>query len=148
MRPALAAASQFGKATDFARLIEAILAPMRSTARGNGFGLPDLPFRSGPIRRRASPLVLHELATNAAKYGSSSPEGRLSIAWEIRDGALCMTWTETGGPPVTAAPSLEGFGSQLSRKSITGQLGGTLDYDWRPEGLVVHMTVALDRAAH
>jgi PAS domain S-box-containing protein len=149
VRPALAAASQFGKATDFARLIEAILAPYAEHGSGERLRLAGPPVPVGTNTTTSLALVLHELATNAAKYGClSSPEGRLSIAWEVRDGALCMTWTETGGPPVTAAPSLEGFGSQLSRKSITGQLGGTLDYDWRPEGLVVHMTVALDRAAH
>ena len=149
VRPALAAASQFGQATDFARLIETILAPYAEGGSADRLQLAGDPVPIGTNTTTSLALVLHELATNAAKYGClSAPEGRLSIGWEICDGMLHMTWTETGGPPVTEAPSLEGFGSQLSRKSITGQLGGTLKHDWRPEGLVVHMTLALDRVAH
>jgi two-component sensor histidine kinase len=56
-----------------------------------------------------------------------------------------LLWTESGGPAIEAAPSFEGFGTQLSQRSITGQLGGTMDREWRPEGLRVHMTLPLGR---
>jgi two-component sensor histidine kinase len=92
-------------------------------------------------------LVLHELATNAAKYGSlSNTEGRLHIRWQIAEGEVVdLVWTEAGGPPIAAAPGFEGFGSQLSQRSIAGQLGGTLSRDWRPDGLRVHMRMPMDR---
>lgn len=97
--------------------------------------------------RSATPLglVFHELATNAAKYGALSvPEGRVLLA-SRRDGdSQVLTWTETGGPAVTA-PERTGFGSNLTKISVEGQLGGQLAYDWRPEGLV--LTLTLPRSA-
>jgi PAS domain S-box-containing protein len=97
--------------------------------------------------RSATPLglVFHELATNASKYGAlSTPGGRVVLS-SGRDGdSQVLTWTETGGPAVIA-PQRTGFGSNLTRISVEGQLGGKLDYDWRPEGLV--LTLALPRSA-
>lgn len=97
--------------------------------------------------RSATPLglVFHELATNAAKYGAlSTPDGRVALT-SLRDGdSQVLTWTETGGPAVTA-PLRTGFGSNLTRLSVEAQLGGRLDYDWRPEGLV--LTLILPRSA-
>ena len=95
--------------------------------------------------RSATPLglVFHELATNAAKYGAlSTPDGRVALT-SLRDGdGQILTWTETGGPAVTA-PLRTGFGSNLTKLSVEGQLGGQLDYDWRPEGLVLTLTLPL-----
>ncbi|WP_159082469.1 chemotaxis protein CheB [Paragemmobacter aquarius] len=84
-------------------------------------------------------MVLNELATNAVKYGAlSEGDGRLDIRWELQTRAdgdwVCLTWTETGGPAV-AAPSRRGFGSSLIERSITHQLGGTAELDFRAEGL-------------
>jgi len=97
--------------------------------------------------RSATPLglVFHELATNAAKYGAlSTLEGRVVLT-SVRDGdSQVLTWTETGGPAVTA-PLRTGFGSNLTRLSVEGQLGGRLNYDWRPEGLT--LTITLPRSA-
>jgi PAS domain S-box-containing protein len=93
--------------------------------------------------RSATPLglVFHELATNAAKYGAlSTPDGRVALT-SLRDGdSQVLTWTETGGPAVTP-PLRTGFGSNLTRLSVEGQLGGRLDHDWRPEGLVLTLTL-------
>ncbi|MGI9169243.1 MAG: histidine kinase, partial [Caulobacteraceae bacterium] len=72
-------------------------------------------------------LVLHELATNAAKYGAfSTPRGRVHISWTLRKGRLNLTWEERGGPAVKGAPAREGFGSLLARHSITGQMDSHL----------------------
>lgn len=80
-------------------------------------------------------LVVHELATNAAKYGALSvPEGRLTIVWTETEGMFCLSWQETGAPAGSGAPRHEGFGSKLISMTITGQLRGTLESDWRPEG--------------
>ena len=76
-------------------------------------------------------LVLHELATNAAKYGAlSTPAGRLAIAWDLAADAdapsLRIDWRERGGPPAKApAPARRGFGSRLIERSIVHELGGS-----------------------
>ena len=82
-------------------------------------------------------LILHELATNALKYGAlSNAEGRVTLAWTYAedDRALQVAWTETGGPPVTA-PTRKGFGSRLIERSLGGELKGAATMDYRPEGL-------------
>ena len=89
-------------------------------------------------------LVLHELATNAAKYGAfSTAEGRVLISWTVDEGGLALKWKERGGPVISGVPEREGFGSLLARTSAQGQLGGQLTYDWEPEGLTVCLTVAV-----
>ena len=91
-------------------------------------------------------LVFHELATNAAKYGAlSTAGGQVAISWSMGEGELLIVWRERGGPAVKAAPVREGFGSQLARRSVHGQLGGQLAYDWDPDGLVVRLSVAAER---
>jgi len=82
-------------------------------------------------------LILHEMATNALKYGAlSNAEGRVTLSWTYAsdDRALEVAWTETGGPPVTA-PTRRGFGSRLIERSLGGELKGSAAMDYRPEGL-------------
>jgi two-component sensor histidine kinase len=79
-------------------------------------------------------MVFHELATNAAKYGALSQDGRLSVSWAREDDGLAVAWRETGGPTV-APPTRRGFGSRLIERSITSELRGRLEIDYRPEGL-------------
>ena len=87
-------------------------------------------------------LVLHELATNAAKYGAfSTAEGKIFISWTVHEGSLALKWMERGGPAVCGVPEREGFGGLLTRTSAQGRLGGQLTYDWEPEGLTVCLTV-------
>jgi two-component sensor histidine kinase len=79
-------------------------------------------------------LIVHELTTNAVKYGAlSSPAGRIDIAWRIDAGQLALEWVETGGPPATA-PTREGFGSKLLRSGVR-QFRGTVDFRFEPTGL-------------
>lgn len=93
-------------------------------------------------------LVVHELATNAAKYGGlRNKAGRVAICWAIDDAQLVLTWTETGGPTVTAAPDHSGFGTALAVRTLTGQFRGSIEREWRPEGLAVTMILALERIA-
>lgn len=78
-------------------------------------------------------LLLHEMATNAVKYGSLSVEaGKVLIGWEIHDGIFSLTWNEIGGPPATP-PSRRGFGSRLVQMGINGS--GLADLDYRDSGL-------------
>ncbi len=97
--------------------------------------------------RGATPigLAFHEFATNSMKYGALSvPEGRVAMVIVVEDGALTITWTESGGPPVTE-PTESGFGTQLTEIAIDGQLGGTITRDWAPEGLRITVKVLANR---
>lgn len=91
-------------------------------------------------------LVLHELCTNAVKYGAGSvPEGRIDIAWELREEGgeryLRLVWTERGGPPVSP-PTRTGFGSRL-----IARLTPDVRFDYAPEGLVCVLEVRLETSA-
>lgn len=96
------------------------------------------PVHLQPKQVLALTLVLHELATNAVKYGAlSTPEGRISIRWRIdRTGAwrLHLVWSESGGPPVPARPR-RGFGSRLIEGSVPYELDGEAGIEYRPDGV-------------
>jgi PAS domain S-box-containing protein len=89
-----------------------------------------------PNTAQSIAVTLHELATNAAKYGSlSAPMGRVEITWiRAPDGLLILHWTETGGPPAKK-PTREGFGTSVIERMIREQLKGEIHLDWRTEGL-------------
>lgn len=128
------------------QLIRSVLAPYEDAHKDIVVEGPDL--RVGSHTTTGLALVLHELATNAAKHGClSKSEGRLVIRWTVGHGKVDLDWSETNGPPIEKAPTFEGFGTQLTQRSIAGQLGGTLEREWRREGLCVHMTFPLDRLA-
>jgi PAS domain S-box-containing protein len=88
-----------------------------------------------PAAAQSLALALHELVTNAAKYGAlSSVSGRVELSWELTPGMLELRWTESGGPP-TQSPSSPGFGTRIIMASVEGQLGGQAAFDWQAEGL-------------
>lgn len=85
-------------------------------------------------------MALHELATNAVKYGAwSTPEGRVEIRWRVDPGdagdRLHLEWRERGGPPVVP-PKRRGFGSRLIERGLAAELGGEVRMRFDPEGLV------------
>jgi two-component sensor histidine kinase len=93
--------------------------------------------RLSPAAAQGLALALHELETNALKYGCwSTAHGRLALAWTAPTAGRIveMTWRETGGPPVSA-PQRAGFGTTLLRRALGGGAGGEVDLDWAPEGL-------------
>ena len=94
-----------------------------------------------PSTAQAIAVTLHELATNAAKYGAlSATEGQIEVKWShTADGLLILLWTETGGPPVKT-PTRQGFGGKII-KGVIEQLKGRTRFDWRPEGLVCEITL-------
>ncbi|WP_229168373.1 PAS domain S-box protein [Bradyrhizobium altum] len=94
-----------------------------------------------PTAAQAMAVVLHELATNAVKYGAlSNKRGRIELAWSrTEDGQLMLRWTELGGPRVDA-PQRKGFGSRLIEGTIS-PLGGKVLFDWRAEGLLCEIAV-------
>jgi PAS domain S-box-containing protein len=88
-----------------------------------------------PATAQAVAVALHELSTNAAKYGALSVKsGRVALRWELRTGTLILNWVESGGPPVKA-PAALGYGSKVIRAAIERQLGGRAILEWQPEGL-------------
>lgn len=145
VQPAGGTAHGAGTDVDLGRLCEAVLEPYRQGST-NRVAIEGPGVRVGSNTTTSLALVLHELATNAAKYGSlSNAEGHLAIRWHVHDDMVDLLWTEAGGPVVSKPPEFEGFGTQLSQRSIAGQLGGTLEREWSPEGLRVHMTLPLNR---
>jgi two-component sensor histidine kinase len=87
-------------------------------------------------------LVIHELATNSMKYGALSvPTGTLDLSSSSSDKEVVLIWLERGGPVVTAPFAVEGFGSKLVRRTVAGQLGGAITYEWSEGGLIatLHM---------
>ena len=92
-------------------------------------------------------MIVHEIATNAAKYGAlSNDTGTVTLDWEVVNetgkAKLRMIWREAGGPPVTA-PVARGFGSRLIERSARDQLGGDATIDFLPRGVVCTVTCAL-----
>ncbi|CAN7623073.1 PAS domain S-box protein [Phenylobacterium sp. LjRoot219] len=129
-------------------LIRTIVSPYGSDADQVGGRLiiagPDITLSGGVVTSFA--LLLHEFATNAAKYGALSvPEGHLSILCSNDDQAFHMSWEERGGPRIDRRDDGEGFGSLLARSAVQGQLGGSIAQDWKPEGLAIHLSVARER---
>jgi PAS domain S-box-containing protein len=105
---------------------------------------PDIPIAGSAITSFA--LLLHEFATNAAKYGAlSTPPGTIDIVCAEDDGQFALTWTERGGPRVENQIDGDGFGTLLARATVKGQLGGEISRDWKPDGLTIRLSVARDR---
>jgi two-component sensor histidine kinase len=94
-----------------------------------------------PNAAQAVAVALHELATNAAKYGSlSGKSGRVELKWQHKpDGQLILRWVETGGPPVRT-PTHQGFGTRVIER-MSGQLKGSARFDWHAKGLVCEITL-------
>jgi two-component system CheB/CheR fusion protein len=130
-------------------VVRAILAPHGDVAAPHGDARvviegPEVAIGGEPVTSLA--LVLHELATNAAKYGAlSAPSGQVHVCWTVQKDRLELQWKERGGPLIGGPPEREGFGSVLARRSVTGQLNGELVYDWDGRGLTVHLSVATER---
>ena len=87
-------------------------------------------------------LVLHELTTNAVKYGAlSTPEGRVSLSWKRTEGSLEIEWRETGGPPVSH-PTREGFGRSIIESAIPYEFNGEAEAIFDPGGLVARFRLS------
>jgi PAS domain S-box-containing protein len=96
-----------------------------------------------PKHALALSLALHELATNAAKYGAlSNPEGRVKITWTSDSAIYGLCWRESGGPPVVA-PSRRGFGSRLLEENLFRELGGETRIDFAASGLCCEISAPL-----
>jgi PAS domain S-box-containing protein len=97
-------------------------------------------LRLNPASAQAIGLALHELATNAGKYGAlSTDKGHVDIGWEAGDGIFTMTWVEREGPSVFA-PERRGFGSTVIEAMAERSVGGTVDLDYALSGVTWRLT--------
>jgi two-component sensor histidine kinase len=136
-----------GKAALLGDLLAVLLSPYDDTGAFSGRIRVAVP-RMGVGEAAATTLamVVHELATNSVKHGAlSSAAGTLDVSGRTEDDEVQIIWSETGGPPVPQAPIMAGFGSRMIVRSVAGQLGGTLVYDWQPSGLVATLTIRKNR---
>ena len=99
--------------------------------------------RLNPKAAVALGMGIHELTTNASKYGAlSTPNGHVAVDWAIEDGVLRLTWTESGGPPVTP-PARRGFGVRLLERGLAAELSGGVELTYDAAGLVCQMALPL-----
>lgn len=146
------------ESTDISRALHASIdpfGPTRFTLEG-----PDLQI--GASAALAFGMAIHELCTNAAKYGAlADPEGSITICWKLKPAeeasreqtgeppaapgpVFHFSWVERGGPPVVP-PETTGFGSQLVRAAFTGEFGAESRFDFDPSGLCFHLRMPADR---
>jgi PAS domain S-box-containing protein len=136
------------QSTTLHTLIEAILSPYDGrTDAGNArvtISGPNIPIAGSAVTSFA--LLLHEFATNAAKYGAlSNSTGYIDIACSDNDGQVALTWTERGGPRIDHQSDGEGFGSLLAHATVNSQFAGEISRNWNPEGLTIRLTFPRDR---
>jgi PAS domain S-box-containing protein len=130
------------RGASLSRLVDEEFAPYRrgETERVATFGSAVF---LDPATAQILALTLHELATNAAKYGAlSSTAGKVSLSWEVSPPCLALRWVETGGPPVQPIRQ-EGYGTRVISASVERQLEGSATFDWNPEGLRFTMSIPL-----
>ncbi|SLN44177.1 sensor histidine kinase [Pseudooctadecabacter jejudonensis] len=125
-------------------LTQTLLAPHRQNVDAVICDGPNVPLSTQGAANLA--LVIHEMATNAAKYGALSHRaGTLTVSWDLEEKDsqphLKLKWVEKGGPLVTAAAAGKGFGSRLIEMTIKGQMRGSIDVDWQSFGLVYTMAI-------
>jgi len=130
---------------DLGELVGKIMSPHASPAKREHFVARGPQIWLGERATNGLALVLHELATNAAKYGAfKSENGVVELSWRAEDGLLAIEWAERGGPPIAKPPATTGFGTRLSQSTVVGQFGGDLRYDWRSDGLAVRISVPVE----
>jgi two-component sensor histidine kinase len=136
---------------DLRAVAERALAPYTRMPNSGSVSLDGTPVPLVPAAVQPIAMILHELATNAARYGALSvPGGAVTLAWRVSRGGgddrLHMRWVETDGAPVPGTPTRQGFGTRLIDASVRGQLGGTVTRRWESAGLVCEISIPLARA--
>ena len=147
VRPGVMGTEHESERTTVDALVRTVLQPYED-------GSPDRIVLSGPslpVGAKAVTglaLALHETATNAVKYGAlSQPSGTIRVTWRADDEDFHLDWDEAGGPEIYVPPRARGFGSILTERSVTGELGGKIEHDWRRNGLRLSLKVPLARLA-
>ena len=140
IQPALSGRPSDDKGATFEVLLTNIIKPylyegLNISVQGPSFALTG-------SATTAMALIIHELATNAAKYGALSVDGgSLDVNWTLDDDVLTFIWHEKNGPTIAQAPTSSGFGSTLINSTIRQDLDGTCDKMWDADGLKCTVTV-------
>lgn len=136
------------ESAELADIVERATAPFR-TAENRRFQIQGPSIRVSPGRALALSMALHELATNAGKYGAlTSVDGTVAISWSITPGEVPtfeLEWCERGGP-VVAPPAARGFGSRLLERGVAQDLGGEVELEFAPAGVRFRVRAPLDPA--
>ncbi|PZN96583.1 MAG: histidine kinase [Hyphomicrobiales bacterium] len=132
-----------GTATLLGDLISILLSPYEDMGAFSGRIRVAVPRMGvGEASATTLALVIHELATNSLKYGALSIEtGTLDVSGCVEDEHIKLVWTERGGPTTEPPKTAAGYGSRLVERSVSGQLGGSIAYDWSPDGLIVTLRI-------
>ena len=138
---------------DLRTLLHGELAAFLDTGAGSGPRVvmtgPVVALPAGAAQPFA--MAIHELATNAIKYGAlSTPGGRLAVSWEKEGGPtrmLRLRWAESGGPPLEGPPERRGFGTRVVDGTVRSQLGGTVSLVWDTSGLGCEIEMPLSARA-
>jgi two-component sensor histidine kinase len=129
-----------------AEIHQIVAEALKPHAAADRFEIGGPAIRLFPNTAVALSMSMHELATNAAKYGAlSGSGGRIAVTWSISAGepqVLTVQWKESGGPPV-APPTKRGFGSRLIERSLTHDLDGQASIEFRREGAICTITSSL-----
>ena len=137
------------KTAPMGALLAVLLAPYDDDAPSQSrihTSVPDVSV--GETSATTLALVIHELATNSIKYGAlSAAGGSLNLSCTANDAEVVLVWTERGGPAVAPPPGPTGFGSKLIHQSLTGQLGGSIVFEWPTEGVVATLRMSKARLA-
>jgi two-component sensor histidine kinase len=135
-----------GEAADLKGVLARILKPFGYAPGESRFHVEGPTVLLRPQAATAVALALHELATNAVKYGAlSAPAGRVVVEWRLDGGSddeLHLSWRESGGPAVVPPPN-RGFGSQLIERNLAEALGGSARLEFAPEGLRAEIAARL-----
>lgn len=122
-------------------VVERALAPFRQSDRPR-FVLDGPSFQLNPSNALLLAMIVHELGTNAVKYGALSNEtGTVHVSWSLSDGRerLFLRWTETGGP-MAKPPAKKGFGTQMIERTLRGEQGSA-QFDFAPQGLSCRLEI-------
>jgi len=132
-----------GKAALLGDLLTVLLAPYDDLGAFTGRVRVSVPRMGvGEVAANTLALVIHEMATNSLKYGALSVDtGTLDVSCTPHDDHVVLVWTERGGPKVAAPTDAPGYGTQLVRRTMQRQLGGSIDYTWSPSGLIAALTI-------
>ena len=134
------------RASDIGALVLAIVRPHEgATEEGARVTVEGPPVQCGDHAMNGIALVIHELTTNAAKYGAlTADRSHVDVSWRLCQENLVLRWVERGGPRIEAPPAASGFGSNLVHRTIR-QFAGTLDYEWQHDGLVITITAPVEK---
>jgi PAS domain S-box-containing protein len=133
------------KGVDVEDLVRAQLAHFADLV-GTRIAVQGPKLRLNPACAQAIGLALHELGTNAGKYGAlSTDRGRVDVCWNLSDNTFIMSWTEREGPPVST-PTRRGFGTTVVERMTERSLDGAVDLDFAPSGLTWCLTCPAENA--